>query len=114
MKSLLQINLIKAPFDISWLLEKDILRISKILTSRGANLYAVGGSVRASYWKEEFDNIDFAINITPHEVKELLKNIKFSMVPYRWYSIKNYLKLLVLEKILKRLDEKQLLNTQIV
>ena len=64
MKSLQQNNLIKAPFDISWLLEKDILRISKILTSRGANLYAVGGSVRASYWKEEFDNIDFAINIT--------------------------------------------------
>ena len=71
MKSLQQNNLIKAPFDISWLLEKDILRISKILTSRGANLYVVGGSVRASYWKEEFDNIDFAINITPHEVKEL-------------------------------------------
>ena len=80
MKSLQQNNLIKAPFDISWLLEKDILRISKILTSRGANLYVVGGSVRASYWKEEFDNIDFAINITPHEVKELLKNIKCTII----------------------------------
>ena len=80
MKSLQQNNLIKAPFDISWLLEKDILRISKILTSRGANLYAVGGSVRASYWKEEFDNIDFAINITPHEVKELLKNIRCTII----------------------------------
>ena len=80
MKSLQQNNLIKAPFDISWLLEKDILRISKILTSRGANLYAVGGSVRASYWKEEFDNIDFAINITPHEVKELLKNIRCNII----------------------------------
>ena len=80
MKSLQQNNLIKAPFDISWLLEKDILRISKILTSRGANLYAVGGSVRASYWKEEFDNIDFAINITPYEVKELLKNIRCTII----------------------------------
>ena len=79
MKSLHQNNLIKVPFDISWLLEKDILRISKILTSRGANLYVVGGSVRASYWKEEFDNIDFAINITPYEVKELLKNKKFNI-----------------------------------
>ena len=53
MKSLQQNNLIKAPFDISWLFKKDILKISKILTSKGADLYVVGGSVRASYWKEE-------------------------------------------------------------
>ena len=75
MKPNLKINKFKAPFDISWLLKKDILKITKILTSKGADVYVVGGSVRNSYWQEEFDNIDFSINISPNEVKELLKNI---------------------------------------
>ena len=75
MKPYLKINKFKAPFDISWLFKKDILKISKILTSKGADLYVVGGSVRNSYWQEEFDNIDFSINISPNEVKNYLRTL---------------------------------------
>lgn len=80
MKSYLKINKFKAPFDISWLFKKDILKITKILTSKGADVYVVGGSVRNSYWQEEFDNIDFSISISPNEVKELFKNIKCTII----------------------------------
>ena len=80
MKPYLKTNKFKAPFDISWLFKKDILKITKILTSKGADVYVVGGSVRNSYWQEEFDNIDFSISISPNEVKELFKNIKCTII----------------------------------
>ncbi|MFL2801276.1 MAG: CCA tRNA nucleotidyltransferase [Paracoccaceae bacterium] len=80
MKTLLEINTFKAPFDISWLFNRDILRLTKILTSKGADVYVVGGSVRNSYWKEDIDNIDFSINVSPTEVKELLKSIKCKII----------------------------------
>ena len=80
MKTLLEINTFKAPFDISWLFNRDILRLTKILTSKGADVYVVGGSVRNSYWKEDIDNIDFSINVSPNEVKELLKSIKCTII----------------------------------
>ena len=59
MKPYLKINKFKAPFDISWLFKKDILKMTKILTSKGANVYVVGGSVRNSYWKEETFDLSF-------------------------------------------------------
>ena len=68
MKSYLKINKFKAPFDISWLFKKDILKITKILTSKGADVYVVGGSVRNSYWQEEFDNIDFSSFLVLHHL----------------------------------------------
>ena len=80
MKTKLKITKFKAPYDISWLFKKDILKITKILTSKGADVYIVGGSVRNSYWQEEFDNIDFSISISPNEVKELFKNIKCTII----------------------------------
>ena len=101
--------------------KKDILKITKILTSKGADVYVVGGSVRNSYWQEEFDNIDFSISISPNEVKELFKNIKCTIIEtgieYGTLSVvfnKNYLRLQVLEKILKPLEEKLSLNIQVV
>ncbi len=80
MKTFQEINTFKAPFDISWLFKRDILRLTKTLSSKGADVYVVGGSVRNSYWKQDIDNIDFSINVSPNEVKELLKTIQCTII----------------------------------
>ena len=78
MKSLRSIskeNIFPAPFDVSWFHQPTIRKLLVILQSEGAEVFAVGGCVRDSFWKKKVEEIDLAINIDPIQVKELLNKI---------------------------------------
>ena len=78
MKSLRSVpkeNIFPAPFDVSWFYQPTIRKLLSILQSEGAEVFAVGGCVRDSFWKKKVEEIDLAINIDPIQVKELLNKI---------------------------------------
>ena len=78
MKSLRSVpkeNIFPAPFDVSWFHQPTIRKLLSILQSEGAEVFAVGGCVRDSFWKKKVEEIDLAINIDPIQVKELLNKI---------------------------------------
>ena len=78
MKSLRSVhkkNIFPAPFDVSWFHKPVIRKLLTILQSEGAEVFAVGGCVRDSFWKREVKEIDLAINIEPILVKELVSKI---------------------------------------
>ena len=68
-------NIFSAPFDVSWLHKPVIQKLLTVLQSEGAEVFAVGGCVRDSFWKREVKEIDLAINVDPIRVKELVNKI---------------------------------------
>ena len=68
-------NIFPAPFDVSWLHRPTIKKLLFVLQSEGAEVFAVGGCVRDSFWKKKVEEIDLAINIDPIRVKHLVSKI---------------------------------------
>ncbi len=68
-------NIFPAPFDTSWFYKPVVRRLLDTLQSEGAEVFAIGGCVRDSFWDREVKEIDLAINIEPARVKELVNKI---------------------------------------
>ena len=79
MKSLSSIseqNIFSAPFDVSWLQKPTLAKLLTFFQSEGAEVFAVGGCIRDTFWKKKVQEIDLAINIDPIHLKDMASRLK--------------------------------------
>ena len=79
MKSLRSIskkNIFSAPFDVSWLQKPNLAKLLTFFQSEGAEVFAVGGCIRDTFWQKKVQEIDLAINIDPIRLKDMVSRLK--------------------------------------
>ena len=58
--------------NFNFLKERYIQKLFRLFDNAGAQLYVVGGAVRDTFLGKEFDDVDFATDMLPQDVVNLL------------------------------------------
>ena len=76
LRSISEQNIFSAPFDVSWLQKPTLAKLLSFFQSEGAEVFAVGGCIRDTFWKKKVQEIDLAINIDPIRLKDMASRLK--------------------------------------
>ena len=76
LRSISEQNIFAAPFDVSWLQKPTLAKLLTFFQSEGAEVFAVGGCIRDTFWKKKVQEIDLAINIDPIRLKDMVSRLK--------------------------------------
>ena len=76
LRSISEQNIFSAPFDVSWLQKPTLAKLLTFFQSEGAEVFAVGGCIRDTFWKKNVQEIDLAINIDPNRLKDMASRLK--------------------------------------